>query len=202
MVVANQAINSGKASVVTDRIDRFTETGILLESGRELSADIIVTATGLDLVVLGGARIFVDGESVDFANTFTWKGVMFSGVPNLVSTFGYVNASWTLRADLIAEFSCRLINYMDQNGYQACTPRLRESDRDMRPHPWVEGFSPGYIERVASELPKQGDREPWLNLQDYRLDRKRFLKDGFDDDALDFVPQPRVARDRPQRASA
>jgi len=197
-----RAINSGKASVVTDRIDRFTETGIRLESGRELAADIIVTATGLDLVVLGGAKICVDGEPVDFADTFTWKGVMFSGVPNLVSTFGYVNASWTLRADLIAEFSCRLMTYMDEHGYRVCTPRLRDSDRGMPPRPWVEGFSPGYLERVARDLPKQGDREPWLNLQDYRLDRKRFLKEGFDDGALCFDRESFAEQDRRQRASA
>jgi len=195
------AINSGKASVVTDRIRRFTENGILLESGKELAADIIVTATGLDLVVLGGAEIRVDGEVVEFAKSFTWKGIMFSGVPNLVSTFGYVNASWTLRADLIAEFSCRLINYMDENDYLSCTPRLRESDRDMKPRPWVEGFSPGYLQRVAGDLPKQGDREPWLNLQDYKLDRRRFLEEGFDDAALHFQGPRAGTRTLPRRAT-
>ncbi|MDH4108395.1 MAG: NAD(P)/FAD-dependent oxidoreductase [Gammaproteobacteria bacterium] len=195
------AINSGKASVVTDHIRNFTEKGILLESGRELEADIIVTATGLDLVVLGGAALTVDGLPVDFANTFTYKGVMFSDVPNLVSTFGYVNASWTLRADLIAEFSCRLLNFMDEHGYRICTPRLRAADRGMQARPWVEGFSPGYLQRVAVELPKQGDREPWLNLQDYKLDRKRFLEEPLEDGALVFEARQTGER-RELRATA
>lgn len=180
------AINSGKASVVTDLIDTFTESGVLLESGDELQADIIITATGLDLVVLGGVEFVVDNEPIDFARTFSYKGIMSSGVPNMVSTFGYINASWTLRADLVAEFFCRLVNYLDETGTQQCTPRLRDSDEDMNAQPWVMGFSSGYIQRVIKTLPKQGDREPWLNPQDYAADRQRLGEAEFDDGVLTF----------------
>jgi cation diffusion facilitator CzcD-associated flavoprotein CzcO len=120
-----KGIKSGRVSVVTDHIEHFTETGLALESGKTLDADIIVTATGLNLVVLGGIEFSVDGEPVDFADTWTYKGMMCSGVPNLVQTFGYVNASWTLRADLNAEYVCRLLNHMDERGMRQCTPRLR-----------------------------------------------------------------------------
>ena len=182
-----EAIKSGKGSVVTDRIETFTETGIRLASGEELEADIIVTATGLDIVVLGGVGFTVDGQPVDFANTFTYRGIMMQGMPNLVSTFGYINASWTLRADLIAQFSCRLLEHMRDRGYKVCTPQLRESERDMQQHPYVEGFSSGYLQRVMAALPKQGDREPWLNPQDYLRDHKRFLVDTLEDGALVFA---------------
>ena len=180
------AIRSGKASVVTDQIDTFTENGILLKSGEQLDADIIVTATGLDLVVLGEVEFVVDGQPVDFSQTCTYKGVMCSDVPNLVSTFGYINASWTLRADLVAEFFCRLVRHMAANGYRQCTPRLRDEDRDMPTRPWIVGFSSGYIQRVLQRLPKQGDREPWLNPQNYRSDKKRFLDAPLEDGALQF----------------
>ena len=178
------AINSGKASVVTAEIDRFTEQGIRLKTGEGLQADIIVTATGLDLVVLGGVEIVVDGRKIEFADTYMYKGIMVSDVPNLVSTFGYINASWTMRADLIAEFVCRLVNHMNEAGARQCTPRLRIEDRDMRPQPWVQGFSSGYVQRVMERLPKQGDREPWLNPQNYLRDRRRFRKESLDDGVL------------------
>ncbi len=181
------AIRSGKASVVTDQIDTFTEEGIRLQSGEELAADIIITATGLDLLVLGGVEFAVDGQPVDFADTYTYKGIMCSGVPNLVSTFGYINASWTLRADLIAKYFCRVVNYMDEGGYRQCMPRLRAEDQGMSARPWIVGFSSGYIQRVLGELPKQGDHEPWTNLQNYGLDRKRFLDEDIDDGALAFA---------------
>jgi monooxygenase len=181
-----EALRSGKASVVTDTIDTFTEDGILLESGEELEADIIVTATGLDLLVLGGVEFAVDGEPVDFSRSITYKGLMMSGVPNLVSTFGYVNASWTLRADLIAEWFCRLVNHMDATGTMQCTPTLRAEDRDMPLRPYIMNFSSGYIQRVLADLPKQGDRPPWANPQDYLKDRKMFHKDPIDDSALVF----------------
>ena len=163
-----EAIRSGKASIVTDQIERFTETGIALESGKDLDADIIVTATGLNLVVLGEMQFVVDGAPVDFAETWTYKGMMYSGVPNLVSTFGYINASWTLRADLTSEYVCRLLNHMDETGTRQVTPRLRESDRDMPARPWIDDFSSGYMQRVMHRFPKQGDREPWINPQNYR----------------------------------
>ena len=166
------ALRSGNASVVTDRVERFTERGLQLASGRELEADIVVTATGLELVVLGEVEVRVDGAVVDFADTWTYKGIMCSGVPNLVSTFGYVNASWTLRADLIAQWLCRLVTHMDRQGARIATPRLRPGDADMPARPWIEGFTPGYIQRSLHRFPKQGDREPWQNRQDYRHDQR------------------------------
>ncbi len=186
-----RAIRSGRASVVTDRIETFTEKGILLASGRELEADIIVTATGLELVVLGGADFMVDGEPVDFAKTVSYKGMMYSDVPNMVSTFGYINASWTLRADLIAAFACRLLNHMDETGTRQCTPRLRDSDRGMPLRPYIDDFSSGYMQRVMHLFPRQGDREPWINPQNYRRDRKMFLQGALEDDVLEFAnPAP------------
>ncbi len=180
------AIRSGKASVVTDQIDTFTEQGIRLQSGEELEADIIITATGLDLLVLGGVDFVVDGKPVDFAKTFTYRGVMCSDVPNLLSTFGYINASWTLRADLIAEYFCRVVQHMDAGGYRQCTPRLRSEDQGMVERPWIVGFSSGYIQRVLGQLPKQGDHAPWTNPQHYGKDRKVFLEDEVDDGVLSF----------------
>lgn len=181
-----EAIRSGKASVVTDTIDTFTAGGILLASGGELEADIIVTATGLDLLVLGGVEFDVDGEPVDFSKAITYKGLMMSGVPNMVSTFGYVNASWTLRADLIAEWFCRLVNHMDAVGAQQCTPTLRDEDEHMSLGPYIRNFSSGYIQRVIDQLPKQGGRPPWANPQDYPRDRKMFLQAPIDDGVLVF----------------
>ncbi|MDX1498276.1 MAG: NAD(P)/FAD-dependent oxidoreductase [Woeseiaceae bacterium] len=181
-----EVLRDGSASIVTDRIESFTETGIALASGTVLEADIIVTATGLELVVLGGMALTVDGAPVDPADAFTYKGVMLSGVPNLVSTFGYVNASWTLRSDLVAEYFCRLVNYAGEHGYDWARPELRAEDRAMPQRPWVSGFSPGYIQRVVARLPKQGDREPWLNPQDYIADRKRFRAADIADGVLVF----------------
>ncbi|MDH3441294.1 MAG: NAD(P)/FAD-dependent oxidoreductase [Gammaproteobacteria bacterium] len=180
------AIRSGKVSVVTDQIDTFVENGIRLQSGTELDADIIITATGLDLLVLGGVQFTVDGEAVDFSETYTYKGIMSSGVPNMMSTFGYINASWTLRADLTAEYFCRVVNHMDAGGYRQFTPRLRAEDREMKTQPWITGFSPGYMQRGLGRLPKQGDREPWVNPQNYQLDKKMFLKGDIDDGELVF----------------
>ena len=181
-----ETIQSGRASVVTDHIASFTETGIQLESGKHLDADIIVTATGLEVIALGGVDFVVDSEAVDFSKRFAYKGVMMEGVPNMVSTFGYINASWTLRADLVAQFACRLLGSMRERDVHVCTPRLRPEDQGMEVRPWVEGFSSGYLQRVMDDLPKQGDREPWLNPQNYLGDRRRFLRDPLDDGALLF----------------
>lgn len=181
-----QAIRSGKASVVTDRIDTFTEGGIRLSSGEELQADIVVTATGLELVVLGDIAVTVDGKSLDFPNTYTYKGMMFSDVPNLLSTFGYINASWTLRADLNAEYVCRLINHMDDTGSRQCTPRLRPEDQNMPARPWIEGFSSGYVQRVLHKLAKQGDREPWVNAQNYHRDKQMLRRGPLEDGVMIF----------------
>ena len=170
------AINSGKASVVTDHIKTFTETGIELESGESLEADIIITATGLTLAAGGEAMFTVDGEPVDFAKTWTYKGMGFSDVPNLMTTFGYIAASWTLRADLVAEYVCRVLNHMTATGTTQCTPRLRGSDSTMPERPYIDDFSAGYIQRMLPMLPKQGDRQPWMNTQDYLLERELFAE--------------------------
>jgi len=181
-----EAIHAGCGSVVTDHIDTLTEFGILLKTGEHLDADIIVTATGLNVIALGGIDFEVDGKPVDFSKRYTYKGVMMEGVPNMVTTFGYINASWTLRADLVAKFTCRLLAAMRDRNARVCTPRLRTEDREMEPRPWVDGFSSGYLQRAMDDLPKQGDREPWLNPQNYLGDRDRFLSQSFDDGALDF----------------
>jgi monooxygenase len=182
-----EAIKSGKASVVTDHIRTFTDSGIELESGEQLEADIVVTATGLEITVMGGVQFAVDGEPVDFADRFAYKGVMMRDVPNMISTFGYVNASWTLRADLVAQFACRVIAHMRAGNFASVAPRLRASDADMPSRPYISGFSSGYLKRVMDRLPKQGDREPWLNPQDYIKDRRRFLEAPLDDGVLDFT---------------
>ncbi len=181
-----QSVKSGKASIVTDIIDTFTDKGVLLESGKELDADIIVTATGLNLVVLGGAEIVVDGQTVDFSKTFSYLGMMYSDVPNLVTTFGYINASWTLRADLTAEYTCRILKHMDEARYRLCTPRLRSEDRDMPARKWITEFSSGYMQRVMHMFPKQGDKAPWLNTQNYSEDKKLLATREVDDGVLQF----------------
>ena len=180
------AIRAGKASIVTDHIDAFTEKGVLLKSGEELEADIIITATGLNLTLLGGMEFIIDGTPVKFSDTFSYKGMMYSDVPNLITTFGYINASWTLHADLIAEYACRLINYMDANGYRQCVPQVSAEDKDMQTRPWISEFSSGYIQRLMHLFPKQGDREPWINTQNYKLDKKLLRRGSIDDGVLLF----------------
>ena len=181
------AVKSGAASVVTDHIERFTPKGILLKSGQELEADIIVTATGLNMSLMGDIEFRVDDQLVDFAKTWTYKGLMYSGVPNLINTFGYINASYTLRADLTAEYFCRLINRCDELGKQQVTPELRPQDQNMQAAPWINDFSSGYMQRVMHMFPKQGDHTPWLNPQDYFKDKKMFRNEPFDDGALNFT---------------
>jgi cation diffusion facilitator CzcD-associated flavoprotein CzcO len=181
-----EAINSGKASVVTEQIACFTESGVQLASGEALPADIIVTATGLQLVVAGEVELSVDGRAINLADTWSYRGMMYSGVPNLITTFGYINASWTLRADLIAEYACRLIRQMDASGATRVTPQLREEDEDMEARPWVEHFSSGYMQRDMHLLPKQGDKSPWTNPQDYALEREEFEHEQWNDGRLSF----------------
>ena len=180
------AVRDGQASIVTDTIDEFTETGIRLSSGEQLDADIIVTATGLDLRVLGDVTISVDDRPINIAETFSYKSMMFSDVPNLVSTFGYINASWTLKADLTAEYSCRLLNHMAATGMRQCTPRLPAQDQDMAGEDWIDGFSSGYIQRKLHLLPKQGPASPWRNTQNYMLDRKIIGEGPIEDGVLEF----------------
>jgi cation diffusion facilitator CzcD-associated flavoprotein CzcO len=176
-----EAINSGKASVVTAQIECFTESGLQLESGDEIEADIIVTATGLQLEFLSGVRFSIDGEPVSFPETHTYKGLMCSDVPNLVQTFGYVNASWTLRADLNSDFVCRVLNHMDELGMQQCTPRLRAEDQPIAKRPWIEGYSSGYLQRGLHLFPMQGDHAPWCNTQNYTLEKKTIRDAPIDD---------------------
>ena len=179
-------LKDGSAKVVTGLITEFTPHGLKLGNGKQIEADIIVTATGLQLTLLSNVKFTVDHKSVRFADTFTYKGMMFSDVPNLVQTFGYVNASWTLRTDLTAEFACRLVNRMDELNMGQCTPRLRVRDKGMREFPWISNFSAGYIQRFMDDFPKQGDREPWVHTQDYFRDRRLISKAPIDDDVLCF----------------
>lgn len=181
-----KAIKAGKVDVVTDKILSWTESGIDLVSGEHLDADIIVTATGLELVTLGEMDFDVDGEPVDFAKTWTYKGLAYSGVPNLVSTFGYINASWTLRADLTSEYVCRLLNHMRSTRTRICRPTLRPEDASMPERRWIEDFSSGYMERVMHLFPRQGDREPWINPQNFKRDKKMFRKSPIDDGVMIF----------------
>jgi cation diffusion facilitator CzcD-associated flavoprotein CzcO len=184
------AIKSGAASVVTDQIDAITPTGIRLRSGEELPADIIVTATGLKLIFLGGLTVDVDGEPVDFPSTTTYKGMMYSGVPNLAASFGYTNASWTLKADLTCEYVCRLLNYMDRTGTRQCTPRL---NGDVAPAPYLD-FSSGYVQRALHLLPRQGQTTPWKMHQNYAMDLLALRFGKVNDGVMEFTkPQPRAA---------
>jgi len=176
------AIREGRASVVTDQIDRFTETGIRLKSGEALTADVIVTATGLNVVFNGEAQMSIDGTDTLPSDSYSYKGMMYSGIPNLVSVFGYTNASWTLRADLISEFVIRLISHMKEKGYSRAVP---VPPADMPRSPWID-FQAGYLLRVMDQLPSQGDRHPWLNKQDYKTDQKLMLEDPIEDGALIF----------------
>lgn len=181
-----EAIRAEKVNIVTDQMQAFTKHGVKTTSGLEIEADIVVTATGLNLVSGGEAEIEVDGRPCNFADTWSYKGMMYTGVPNLASVFGYVNASWTLRADLIAQFVCRILNRMDETGTCIVQPKLRPEDTTMQPRPWIDTFTPGYLKRSMHLLPKQGDREPWINPQDYAKDRKMFLHGSLDDGVLTF----------------
>jgi cation diffusion facilitator CzcD-associated flavoprotein CzcO len=183
-----QSIRDSKASVVTDEIERFTETGILLKSGAVLDADIIITATGFNLSVLGEIRFTIDGEPLVFADTVTYHGMMFSGVPNMAWVFGYFRYSWTLRADLVSDFVCRLLNHMRKRGASTVTPRLRPEDQDMQLLPWVDpdNFNPGYVMRGLHLLPKQGDRPEWQHTQDYWIDKDIFPAIDLDEAILTY----------------
>ncbi len=171
-----QGIKSGKASVVTDEIDHFTEKGILLKSGKELEADIIITATGFNLSANGDIDFAVDGKKLDFADTVTYRGMMFTGVPNLVWVFGYFRASWTLRVDLVADFVCRMLGHMEQTGTRKVTAELRPEDHNMPLLPWIdpENFNPGYMMRGMHLMPKRGDKPEWQHNQDYWAEKDEF----------------------------
>lgn len=177
------AINSGKASVETDTIETFTEDGIRLKSGKELKADIIVTATGLQLQVWNGLDISVDGKHIDAPDTMAYKGFMYSGVPNLASSFGYTNASWTLKCDLTCEYVCRLLNHMDKTGTRQATPRF--TDPSVHEEPWLT-LTSGYIQRAMEKFPKQGSKAPWKLHQNYARDLVMLRYGSVEDDAMEF----------------
>jgi cation diffusion facilitator CzcD-associated flavoprotein CzcO len=181
-----KGIKAGRASVVTDEIDRFTERGILLKSGRLLEADIVVSATGFNMSVLGDIDFEVDGKPLNFADTVTYRGVMFTGVPNLAWVFGYFRASWTLRADLVADFVCRLLNHMKARDAQKVTMALRPDDKNMKLQPWIDpkNFNPGYLMRSMHLLPKCGDKAEWQHTQDYWAEKDAFPAIDLDDTAF------------------
>ncbi len=164
-----KGIRSGKASVVTDEVDTFTEQGIRTKSGQELEADIIITATGFNMSVLGDIGFEIDGKPMNFADTITYRGMMFTGIPNMLWVFGYFRASWTLRADLLADFVCRLLAHMEQKGAKRVEVRLRPEDAGMTLLPWIDpdNFNPGYLMRAMELLPKRGDKREWQHTQDY-----------------------------------
>ncbi|QKW26042.1 NAD(P)/FAD-dependent oxidoreductase [Streptomyces seoulensis] len=178
-----RAIRGGSASVVTDRIASFTETGVLLESGRELPADVVVTATGLNVQAFGGARLTVDGREVRLPDTVAYKGMMLSGVPNFAYAIGYTNSSWTLKIGLLCEHLCRLLAHMDAHGYDVCRPE--PADPRMPTRPFLD-FGAGYIQRAVDSLPRQGDRMPWLTSTDYRDDVRLLRADDVTDPELRF----------------
>ena len=186
-----EAIKDGTGSIVTDHIETITKDAIKLKSGDTLDADIIVKATGITINVMGDVAFSTDGKAVHFPDLFNYETMMFEGVPNMASVFGYVNASWTLRADLIAEFMCRLVNHMEATGTRSVTPTAPDG---MKSQPWITIFNPGYINRVLDQMPKQGDREPWLNLQDYKRDRKVLPTKPLEGDGLVFGNPARKAK--------
>jgi cation diffusion facilitator CzcD-associated flavoprotein CzcO len=179
------AISAGKVSVVTDQVETFTDNGIRVASGRELEADLVVTATGLILQPLGGATLRVDGREVDVPSTLIYRGCMFSDLPNFAMCFGYTNASWTLKADLTCAFAARLVRHMEDNGYAYCTPRNR--DPSMETAPFVD-FSSGYFVRAIDQLPKQGTKQPWRLNQNYFIDSIRLKHAPVEDGVLEFSP--------------
>jgi monooxygenase len=176
------SIRAGNVDVVTDHIDRFTAKGVLLTSGRELEADVIVTATGLNLLAFGGTDLVVDGEKVNLPDTMAYKGMMLSGVPNFAYVIGYTNASWTLKADLVSEYVCRLLVHMRERAYDVVVP---ERDPEVTEQPFMD-FASGYVQRSLHELPKQGSRAPWRLRMNYLLDVWTIRRGALEDEALRF----------------
>ncbi|MBK8258168.1 MAG: NAD(P)/FAD-dependent oxidoreductase [Polyangiaceae bacterium] len=178
-----KSIRDGKADIVTDHIDTFTETGIKLKSGQELQADIIVTATGLRLLAIGGMKLFVDGKEVQLSETVGYKGMMFSGIPNLAVALGYTNASWTLKCDLVAEYVCRLIQHMDKLGYTSCVPKAPDASVPLEPFLDLQS---GYVQRSIQDFPKQAKRAPWRLNQNYMKDLRMFRHASVEDEGVEF----------------
>jgi monooxygenase len=178
-----RAIRQGRASVMTDHIETFTETGLQLRSGEHLDADIIVTATGLVLKLMSGLNLFVDGTHVEISKTIAYKGMMYSDIPNLASALGYTNASWTLKCDLTAEYVCRLLKHMDRHGYAQCTPRV--NDPEVKEEPILD-FTSGYVRRALHTLPRQGSKTPWRLHQNYVRDLSMLRYGRVDDGVMEF----------------
>ena len=188
-----RAIQDGRASIATDEIETFTESGLQLKSGEHLDADIIVTATGLQLRLMAGLQLVVDGNPVDLSKTLAYKGMMYSDVPNVASAFGYTNASWTLKCDLTAEYVCRMLNYMDRHGYAICTPRV--NDASITPEPVLD-FNSGYVLRALHTLPRQGSKPPWRLYQNYIKDVGMLRYGRVDDGTMEFRRRPSTNGDR------
>jgi cation diffusion facilitator CzcD-associated flavoprotein CzcO len=178
-----KVLADGSAEIVTDTIETFTETGIRLASGRELGADIVVSATGLRVLPFGGLKFEVDGRPVDLAQTMSYKALMLSGLPNFVYTVGYTNASWTLKADLVTDYACRLLDHLDQHGHRYA---VAHKDPSVREKPFID-FSSGYVLRAIDQMPKQGDRAPWLLKQNYITDVRMIRRHDIDDGVLTFA---------------
>jgi monooxygenase len=193
-----EAIADGSASIVTDHIETFTETGITLASGEELQAEVVVTATGLNMLPLGGMQLSVDGREIDISQTLGYKGMMLSGVPNLAMTFGYTNASWTLKCDLTCAYVCRLLNHMDANRFDFCVAENHDPALGIEP---MIDFSSGYVQRAISKFPKQGSRAPWRLYQNYALDIMSLRRAPLEDKAMRFARAQEAAR-APARAAA
>jgi len=181
------SLRKGTASIVTDTIETFTPGGLRLASGKELAADVVVTATGLKMILLGGVEVVVDGARVDLFRSMSYKGMMFSGVPNLAAAFGYTNASWTLKADLTSGYVCRLLQYMDCRGVQICTPTKTEEVAEM---PFLD-FSSGYVQRASDVLPRQGTTKPWKLHQNYVRDLVTVRYGRVDDGTMVFARKQR-----------
>jgi cation diffusion facilitator CzcD-associated flavoprotein CzcO len=178
-----RAMNEGRVFVVTGQIETFTEDGLLLKSGEHLDADVIVTATGLVLKLFSGMQLVVDAAPVELPKTLVYKGMMFSDVPNFAYAVGYTNASWTLKCDLTAEYVCRLLNHMDQHGYDVCTPRVRDPDIEDEP---VIDFNSGYVLRGLDSLPRQGSKTPWRLHQNYVKDLRMMRYGRVEDGTMEF----------------
>jgi monooxygenase len=193
-----KSLSRGHASVVTDRVETFTENGLLLSSGAELEADVVVTATGLNLLALGGMELTVDGSPVELPATVGYKGMMFSGVPNLAVAMGYTNASWTLKCDLTCRYVCRLMDHMDRHGYVQCTPRVPD---DLVTEPFID-LTSGYVLRSIELFPRQGTRAPWRLYQNYPRDVLMLRRGAVEDGALEFARSGSAAVEAPALVAA
>jgi len=194
-----RVLREGRASVVTDSIETFTEDGLLLKSGRQLDADIIVTATGLVLKIISGMQLVVDDATVDLPKTLVYKGMMFSDVPNLAFAIGYTNASWTLKCDLASQYVCRLLNHMDRHNYAVCTPRVNDPDVGDEP---VIDFNSGYVLRSLHTLPRQGSKTPWRLHQNYMKDLSMMRYGRVDDGTMEFKAAPIAQRSRTEAVAS